>query len=83
MTLAVFKPVPDQVGGGEPDDGEEDPIEHLRHVEALPFGAVRDQRMPHAKSCGLMFPCGPPARVVKHGVVWLKSLPNLALLLAR
>jgi len=30
-----------------------------------------------------MFPCGPPARVVEHGVVWLKSLPNLALLLAR
>ncbi len=50
--LAVSKQVPEQEEGGRNDDGEENPIEHLRHVEVLPFGSVRNLRMPHAEVAG-------------------------------
>ena len=50
--LAVSKQVPEQEEGRGDDDSEENPIEHLRHVEVLPFGGVRNLRMPHAEVAG-------------------------------
>ena len=74
----VPEPVPGQEGGGEEHDGEENPVEHLRHVELLRFGGVHGLRIAHAESCHLVFTSGLSALIGKHGAAWLGSHPNLA-----
>lgn len=39
--LAVFTPVPDCEDEGEANDGEENPVEHLRHGDVLLYSGVR------------------------------------------
>ena len=38
--IAMSVPIPNQESWEGKDDGKEDPIEHLRHAEALSLGSI-------------------------------------------